>query len=84
MELRAGRAAAVARQPRLDEARQRRQRQPYAPALGTRHAATPMEPEASLYLAGLHPRPRYALPRARRSLSRPRGADGNREEQAMA
>jgi NADH dehydrogenase len=34
-------------------------RQPYEPAPELGITATPMEPEASLYLAGLHPRPRF-------------------------
>jgi NADH dehydrogenase len=39
--------------------------QPYAPApeLGIR--STPMEPEAALYLAGMHPRTRFSPLRAR-------------------
>jgi hypothetical protein len=40
-------------------------KQPFAPApeLGIR--LTPMEPEASLYLAGMHPRTRFSAMRAR-------------------
>ena len=40
-------------------------RQPYAPAPELGITATPMEPEASLYLAGLHPRTRFGGFRAR-------------------
>ncbi len=40
-------------------------RQPYVPAPELGIGATPMEPEASLYLAGLHPRTRFAGFRAR-------------------
>ena len=40
-------------------------RQPYAPAPELGITATPMEPEASLYLAGLHPRSRFGGFRAR-------------------
>lgn len=40
-------------------------RQPYAPAPELGISATPMEPEASLYLAGLHPRTRFGGFRAR-------------------
>lgn len=39
--------------------------QPYAPAPELGITATPMEPEASLYLAGLHPRTRFGGFRAR-------------------
>jgi len=40
-------------------------RQPYVPAPELGITATPMEPEASLYLAGLHPRTRFGGFRAR-------------------
>lgn len=40
-------------------------RQPYVPAPELGITATPMEPEASLYLAGLHPRSRFGGFRAR-------------------
>jgi NADH dehydrogenase len=40
-------------------------RQPYAPASELGIGATPLEPEASLYLAGLHPRTRFGGFRAR-------------------
>lgn len=40
-------------------------RQPYEPAPELGITATPMEPEASLYLAGLHPRTRFGGFRAR-------------------
>ncbi len=40
-------------------------RQPYMPAPELGITATPMEPEASLYLAGLHPRTRFGGFRAR-------------------
>jgi NADH dehydrogenase len=40
-------------------------RQPYAPAPELGIGATPLEPEASLYLAGLHPRTRFGGFRAR-------------------
>jgi NADH dehydrogenase len=40
-------------------------RQPYVPAPELGIAPTPMEPEASLYLAGLHPRTRFSGFRAR-------------------
>ena len=40
-------------------------RQPYVPAPELGISATPMEPEASLYLAGLHPRTRFGGFRAR-------------------
>jgi uncharacterized protein YbjT (DUF2867 family) len=40
-------------------------RQPYVPAAELGITATPMEPEASLYLAGLHPRTRFGGFRAR-------------------
>jgi NADH dehydrogenase len=40
-------------------------RQPYVPAPELGIKPTPMEPEASLYLAGLHPRTRYGGFRAR-------------------
>ena len=40
-------------------------RQPYAPAPELGITATPLEPEASLYLAGLHPRTRFGGFRAR-------------------
>jgi NADH dehydrogenase len=40
-------------------------RQPYVPAPELGIDATPMEPEASLYLAGLHPRTRFGGFRAR-------------------
>jgi uncharacterized protein YbjT (DUF2867 family) len=40
-------------------------RQPYQPAAELGISATPMEPEASLYLAGLHPRTRFGGFRAR-------------------
>lgn len=40
-------------------------RQPYTPAPELGISATPMEPEASLYLAGLHPRTRFGGFRSR-------------------